>query len=266
MATMTELPYELLCYIIILLVQSPGGAADFARIVSVCRNFILFTQDERILKAINFDIKMELKNFKRYQHIDSLLVKCSEARNVAAQFLLGKVILVSSSQLLLVDWQKVEHDFHPCDSATLSELRCILATNVPTQDHEVGSFMEYFLPEQESDSEVSETRLVHYQLVKVFLIHGSYHDLAEMSVFLKSYIQFFTSVTDEDGPLLQSIKALVSEADNFRRVEKRYMLFSRRISGCECISNALNRNIGIMKRFFEVSRAQTVRIFEQNLG
>ncbi|KAK1357686.1 hypothetical protein POM88_050942 [Heracleum sosnowskyi] len=136
MATMTELPYELLHYIILLLVQSPGGAADFARIISVCKNFILLAQDERILKLVNFDMKMELANFKRYQHINSLLVKCSEAGNKAAQFLLGKVILVSSSQLLLCEWQKAKCGVHTFDFANLGEISCILATNVPAQDYE----------------------------------------------------------------------------------------------------------------------------------
>ncbi|XP_074374959.1 uncharacterized protein LOC141716659 isoform X3 [Apium graveolens] len=118
MATMGELPSELLSYIILMLVQSPGGAADFARIVSVCRRFRLFTQDKHILNLVNFDMKMEFKNFIQYQHINNLLVKCSEAGNEAAQFLLGKVILVSSSQLFLGEWQKA--DFHPCDFFTLA--------------------------------------------------------------------------------------------------------------------------------------------------
>ncbi|XP_074376035.1 uncharacterized protein LOC141717747 [Apium graveolens] len=156
MATMGELPSELLCYIILLLVQSPGGATDFARMVTVSRNFNLFVQDERILKVVNFEIKMELKNFKRYQHINSLLVKCSEAGNVAAQFLLGKVILVSSSQPLFGEWQKVERDVHPCVFPTLRELSCILGTNVPTRNPEVCSFIAYFIPQQESTCEFSQ--------------------------------------------------------------------------------------------------------------
>ncbi|XP_074376039.1 uncharacterized protein LOC141717749 [Apium graveolens] len=43
-----------------------------------------------ILKLVNFDIRMEFKNFYRYQNVNSLLVKCSEAGNVAAQFFLGR--------------------------------------------------------------------------------------------------------------------------------------------------------------------------------
>ncbi|KAK1357676.1 hypothetical protein POM88_050932 [Heracleum sosnowskyi] len=135
MATMAELPYELLYQIILFLVQSPVGAADFARILSVCKSFLLFAGDERILKLVNFDIRMELKNFYRYQHINSLLVKCSEAGNVAAQFLLGKVILVSSSQLLLCEWQNAKCDFHPFDCAKLGEISCILATNVSAKEY-----------------------------------------------------------------------------------------------------------------------------------
>ncbi|XP_074374950.1 uncharacterized protein LOC141716655 [Apium graveolens] len=264
MATMTDLPYELLSYIILLLVQSPGGAADFATIISVCRNFNMFAQVEDILEVVNFKIKLELKNFKRYQHINSLLVKCSEAGNVAAQFLLGKVILVSSSQLLLCEWKKVEHDAHPCDFATLSELGCILATDVPNEDHKVSSFMAYFLPEQVSNNEVSRTRLVHYQLVKVFLLNGSHRDLAEMSTFLTSYVRFFTSGGEEDT-LLKCSKYLGYFSESIRFLEKQLMEVDRR-SRFEGNTDAINYHIDVMKFNLVEFRSRTLRSLEVNLG
>ncbi|XP_074374958.1 uncharacterized protein LOC141716659 isoform X2 [Apium graveolens] len=260
MATMGELPSELLSYIILMLVQSPGGAADFARIVSVCRRFRLFTQDKHILNLVNFDMKMEFKNFIQYQHINNLLVKCSEAGNEAAQFLLGKVILVSSSQLFLGEWQKA--DFHPCDFFTLGELFCIMATNVSTQNHEVGSFISYFIPQQESTSEFSRTRLVHYQLVKLFLLNCSLLDFAEMSVFLKCYIKFFTSVTEEDDLLLQAISTLVPPAETVRNLEKLFMEPS-----CLCVLCSISVKNYIARRNSSLAllRALTVRFFERYL-
>ncbi|KAL8123605.1 uncharacterized protein LOC141716657 isoform X2 [Apium graveolens] len=264
MATMGELPSDLLYCIILLLVQSPGGVADFARMVSVCRKFRLFTQKKHILSLVSFDMKLEFKNFIQYQHINSLLVKCSEAGNIAAQFLLGKVILVSSSQLFLGEWQKAE--FHPCDSATLGELRCILATNDPGHDYKVGSFMAYFLPEQVHNSEVSRRRLVHYQLVKVFLLNGSLHDLAEMAVFIKCYIKFFTSVTEEDDPLLATVNDMILHADTIMKSEKALMELSSLRAGCERCSNAIRNCINHRDIHIAKFRGLAMRFFETNWG
>lgn len=127
--------------------------------------------------------------------LNSLLVKCSEAGNVAAWFLLGKVILVSTFQLLLCKWQKEERDSHICDFANLGEISCILATNVPAQECKAGSFLAYFLPKQVVTSELSQTRLVHHQLVKLFLLNGGPSDFIEMVVFLKSYIKYYARGT-----------------------------------------------------------------------
>lgn len=170
-----------------------------------------------------------------------------------------QVILVSSSQLFLGEWQKVERTFHPCDSATLRELICILATNVPSQNHEVGSFMANFLPEQAS--KVSVTRLVHCKLVKVFLLNGSIHDLAEMAVYIKCYIKYFTSVTEEDDPLLKAVSRLVLHADTVRKFEKQLMKPSSWCAGCDRNCGHHHRN-----RFLVQFRALIIRFFELNLG
>ncbi|WOG87684.1 hypothetical protein DCAR_0206915 [Daucus carota subsp. sativus] len=219
MATMEQLPYELLYYIILLLVQSPGGAVAFARIISVCRQFLLFAEDEHILKLVNFDLEMEFKNFYRYQNLNSLLIKCSGAGNEAARFLLGKVILVSSSQLRVSEWLKVEWDGHPCDDLKLSDIKSILATDVPGSDHKACSFLTYFLPENLSAGRFPQTRLVHYQLVKLFLSKGSHHDFIKMDIFLKSYIRYFTKC-GESSLVFGFIKYLVSRAHHIKAVEK----------------------------------------------
>ncbi|WOG87683.1 hypothetical protein DCAR_0206914 [Daucus carota subsp. sativus] len=219
MATMEQLPYELLYHIILLLVQSPGGAVAFARIISVCKMFLLFAEDKHILKLVNFDLRMKFKNFYRYQHLNSLLIKCSGAGNEAARFLLGKVILVSSSQLSVSKWLKVERDTHPCDDVKLCDIKFILATDVPGSDRKVGSFLTYFLPENLSAGRFSQTRLVHYQLVKLFLSKGSHHDFIKMDIFLRSYIRYFTKV-GEYSCVFGYIKVLVSQAHHVRAVEK----------------------------------------------
>ena len=56
-----------------------------------CRDFHLYAQDVSVLKAVNFNIKMESVNFYDFLNVKGLLVKCSEAGNAAAQHVLGKV-------------------------------------------------------------------------------------------------------------------------------------------------------------------------------
>lgn len=79
--------------------------------------------------------------------------------------------------------------------------------------------------------------------MKLFLLNDNPNDLAEMYVFLKSYIKFFTSVTEEDDPLLKCIKALVSIADHFRCFEKRLMEVKRCIAGYEGCEGVFNVKI-----------------------
>lgn len=56
-----------------------------------CKKFLLYAKDESILKVVNFKFNMAPVNFYHFQNVKGLLVKCSEAGNVAARHLLGKV-------------------------------------------------------------------------------------------------------------------------------------------------------------------------------
>lgn len=224
MATIKDLPYDLLYHIIFLLVQSSGGAEEFARIIAVCRHCLWYANDKPILRVVNFDIKMESVNFYLFQNVKGLLVKCSEVGNVAAQHALGKVILLSSTHLFLSKWQHARFCVSPCDRSTL--YRRILDTNVPAQNNKVTSFMNYFSPIQAYTTEFSQTRLVHYKLVKLFLFRGSHHDFIEMGVFLKYCIEYFMGVTRQNNPLVEkslliaSVKLLVKHALHVRSMER----------------------------------------------
>ncbi|XP_074376807.1 uncharacterized protein LOC141718323 [Apium graveolens] len=198
MATMKDLPCELLFHIIFLLVQSSGGAEAFARIIAVCRDFLLCAEAKSVLRVVKFDIKMEPFKFYQFQNVKGLLVKCSEAGNEAAQHVLGKVILLSSAHLFLSERQQVSSSVRPSDRSMLN--RWIVDTNVPAQNNKVSSFMTYFTPIQVCTSELSTTRLVHYQLVKLFLLNGSHHDFIEMGVFLKYCIKYFMGVYQRKQP------------------------------------------------------------------
>ncbi|KAL8123610.1 hypothetical protein AgCh_011554 [Apium graveolens] len=224
MATMKDLPCELLFHIIFLLVQSSGGAEAFARIIAVCRDFLLCAEAKSVLRVVKFDIKMEPFKFYQFQNVKGLLVKCSEAGNEAAQHVLGKVILLSSAHLFLSERQQVSSSVRPSDRSMLN--RWIVDTNVPAQNNKVSSFMTYFTPIQVCTSELSTTRLVHYQLVKLFLLNGSHHDFIEMGVFLKYCIKYFMGVTRENSRLIASIELLVTRAFCVRTLEKMKESFS----------------------------------------
>ncbi|XP_074374963.1 uncharacterized protein LOC141716661 [Apium graveolens] len=220
MVTMKDLLGELLFHIIFLLVQSSGGAEEFARIITVCRDFLLYAEDKSILRVVNFDVKMEPVNFHRFQNIKGLLVKCSEAGNESAQHVLGKVIMLSSTHLFLRKWQPVRSSLAPLDRSMLD---CwIPDTNIPAQNNRVRSFMTYFSPIHVYRSKFSSTRLVHRHLVKLFLLNGSHYDFIEMYVFLKYCIKYFMAmgVTREDRRLIASIKLLYIRALCVTSLEK----------------------------------------------
>lgn len=80
--------------------------------------------------------------------------------------------------------------------------------------------MNYFLPKQVSTSEFSQTTLVHYQLVKLFLLNCSPDDFIEMDVFLMSYFRYFTGLSSEYIELISSIRFLVCRARRVRAMEK----------------------------------------------
>ncbi|KAL8123608.1 hypothetical protein AgCh_011552 [Apium graveolens] len=182
---MKDLLGELLFHIIFLLVQSSGGAEEFARIITVCRDFLLYAEDKSILRVVNFDVKMEPVNFHRFQNIKGLLVKCSEAGNESAQHVLGKVIMLSSTHLFLRKWQPVRSSLAPLDRSMLD---CwIPDTNIPAQNNRV-----------------------------------SHYDFIEMYVFLKYCIKYFMAmgVTREDRRLIASIKLLYIRALCVTSLEK----------------------------------------------
>ncbi|XP_074376038.1 uncharacterized protein LOC141717748 [Apium graveolens] len=215
MATMKDLPCELLFHIIFLLVQSSGGAEEFAQIIAVCRDFLLYAKDKSVLRVVKFDVKMEPVNIYRFQNVKGLLVKCSEAGNEAAQHVLGKVIMLSCTHLFLSKFQPVRSSLAHSDRLILD---CwIPDTNVSAQNNKMRSFMTYFSP---THVKFPSTRLVHHQLVKLFLLNVSHDDFIEMYVFLKYYIKYFPGVTPEDIRLNCSILLLYVRAVSVASLEK----------------------------------------------
>ncbi|XP_017253371.2 uncharacterized protein LOC108223558 [Daucus carota subsp. sativus] len=151
---------------------------------------------------------MESVNFYDFLNVKGLLVKCSEAGNVTAQHVLGKVILLSSTHLLHSEGKLKVFGVSPCDRLKLKRL--ILDKNVRAHS-KVSSFMSYFSRLQVRTSD-SPTRLVHHQLVKLFLINGNHDDFIEMGIFLRLCIQYLMSDTRELCLLNTFITKLVRRA------------------------------------------------------
>lgn len=90
-----------------------------------------------------------------------------------------------------------------------------------------------------------------------------------MCVFLKSYVKFFTSVTEEDCPMLECVKSFVSLADRVRCFEKLFMEFNCHFAGCEgCegLLSAISNHTDEMNSYPAEFRVQTLHFFELNLG
>ena len=60
-----------------------------------CRDFHLYAEDGSVLRVVDFNMKMKSVKFYNFLNVKGLLVKCSEAGNVAAQHVLAKVITKS---------------------------------------------------------------------------------------------------------------------------------------------------------------------------
>lgn len=129
-----------------------------------------------------------------------------------------QVILLSATHLFLSERKQLNFSVSHCDRPKLN--RWILDTDVPVLNNKVRSFMTYFSPVHVYTSEFSPTRLVHYQLVKMFLSNGSHHDFVKMGVFLKYCIKYLMRVARENSPLISSISFLVINARSVRSWEK----------------------------------------------
>ena len=120
------------------------------------------------------------------------------------------MILLSSTHLLLSEGKrKVSGVIDPCDRLKLNRL--IRDINVPAQNSKVSSFMSYFSPLQVRTID-SPTRLVHHQLVKLFLINGNHDDFIEMGIFLRLCIRYLMSDPRENSALIFYITKVVSRA------------------------------------------------------
>ncbi|XP_059670369.1 uncharacterized protein LOC132315938 [Cornus florida] len=80
----TDLNYDVLKLIISSVANSPNGAVNFARTISVCKAFRELSEDKDILKSVDFDDVRVSRRDRSFWYINGLLSKCANAGNWTA--------------------------------------------------------------------------------------------------------------------------------------------------------------------------------------
>lgn len=195
----TDLHFDLLKYVMILLVKAAGGASNLGRAISVCSVFMKVAEDIDVLKAACFDDVNVSNRHGLFQRKNGLLYRCAQVGNAGAQHVLAKIVLLSSSRLLDMESEGA------ILSRDCSLIRKSCCGKIPMDDALVASFMSHFAPDQGWSTTVSSQTLVHSQLVRKFLCHCSAHDLAQMHFHLQSYIDYFVKPDSRGSHLLHLI-------------------------------------------------------------
>ncbi|CAL5362352.1 hypothetical protein CsSME_00053701 [Camellia sinensis var. sinensis] len=175
-AMITDLHYDLLKIIMLFVVKSSKGGVHLARAISVNRDFAKFANDEDVLRAANFDNLGLSDHYESYQCIHGLINKCSQAGNVTAQYMLSKIILVTSSQL----WKRASKD-----------LIGLASISLVAEKDTTASFMAHFMADQASTSKRSGGSLTHAELVRLFVLLCGLVDFVTMRPHLDNYFKYF---------------------------------------------------------------------------
>ncbi|KAF7134867.1 hypothetical protein RHSIM_Rhsim08G0149300 [Rhododendron simsii] len=183
----TDLHVDLLKCIMILMVKSSDGATNLARAISVCSVFSKVADDTDVLKAVCFQGVSVYNRCGLFQQTNGLIHRCAQVGNAAAQYLLAKVILMSSSQLLATV-MKVGHTSSGSRRVILTE--CL--RKMPRDDAQAANFMTHFAPDQACSTKNSTQTLLHSELVRNFLCQCSAHETTLMHLHLNDYVDCFS--------------------------------------------------------------------------
>ncbi|WJZ98266.1 hypothetical protein VitviT2T_016805 [Vitis vinifera] len=179
----TDMHFDVLKLIIMLVAKSSHGAADLARLLSVSRLFMTLSDEKEILQAAVFDNVNLSSGLQYFQNIKGLLYRCADAGNAAAQYMLGKILLLTSSKLLI---GKREHAF----LGSSPMCGCPVCQTHTEQYAPAYSFMAHFMP-NEVPSKDSNSSLPHFIFVRFFLERCGRDDLLEMRLYLYHYFEYF---------------------------------------------------------------------------
>ncbi|XP_052180093.1 uncharacterized protein LOC127793275 isoform X2 [Diospyros lotus] len=148
-----------------------------------CKGFLKFGDDEDILRAVNFDGMGLLHPYELYCCINGLIVKCAEAGNIGARYMLAKVIMVTTSHMWISYKTAKAIKRHPSLYSSIYQA----SSGQPPE----SSFLAHFVANQGSSSNGSGVRLIHSELVRLFLCRCSPIDLFIMRPYLENYLKFF---------------------------------------------------------------------------
>ncbi|KAI3759869.1 hypothetical protein L1987_50253 [Smallanthus sonchifolius] len=90
MVEMTDLPFDILKLIIVMVATSADGARDIAQI---CKKLKTLSKQACVLKVVNFQGLAFFDDCRMHHHPDNLLCQCARFGNQAAESILGKAFL-----------------------------------------------------------------------------------------------------------------------------------------------------------------------------
>uniref|UniRef100_A0A2P2PKA1 Uncharacterized protein n=1 Tax=Rhizophora mucronata TaxID=61149 RepID=A0A2P2PKA1_RHIMU len=186
--TITDLDYDVLKYIMVLVAMSEDGPANIARALPVCKFFMRLAGDEEVLKAVSFDNLKIFDRLKLFQQYNGLLTRCSLAGNAAAEYLFAKLMLVSCSQLLESGRKLLSLEMSSIDEESFN--------SISKRVSEASSFMAHFDITRASSSKVFPRHSNHYQLLRRFLCHCSHDDFSQMQQHIRSYFDRYIERSD----------------------------------------------------------------------
>ncbi|XP_074277618.1 uncharacterized protein LOC141601252 [Silene latifolia] len=173
-----NLPQDPLREIMTRVGQQPGGAADMARAFSVSKTLRDFINDGDVLQSISFKDVFPCSGIQHEQlsEIGGLVVRCSRAGNLSAQFILSKVVLASSSNLCSAKIEASHSDASLGQNSTL-------ASNL-TDLYKATQLLDHLSVENTNPAEL-------LNLVRTFLCRASVDDIVDMQRHLKNFVALF---------------------------------------------------------------------------
>lgn len=192
-AALADLHYDILKEILIRVARSSEGAQNFAKAISVCKAFRQFIEDGDVLRDVAFDDLSMDGHWELFQLTGGLICRCAQAGQEQAQFLLGKIILVSTSQLVITKKHAIEKG--KASSSSSAQAKDVSLQRKITQ---LSSFLESFLPHRTCPNFIGS----HINFVKIFITLARLSDFEEMEQCLKIYMIYFMSRGEHDIPQL----------------------------------------------------------------
>ncbi|KAH9623349.1 hypothetical protein KSS87_000321 [Heliosperma pusillum] len=192
-----NLPRDALREIMTRVGGQPGGAADIARTFTVSKTLRNFVDDGDVLRSISFKdpFPCYVVQYGLLSEIGGLVVRCSRAGNLSAQFILSKVVLANSSNLCCAKIEASVSDASPSQHFTLSTRNCNL-----TDLHKATRLLDHLSVGNTDPAEL-------LNLIRTFISHAKVEDIVEMQRHLKNFVALFL-VHGKKPPFQQFLNTL----------------------------------------------------------